>query len=460
MQAHIKKPRIYEVLLLLVCVAAAFELIYLPSIGVVKTLNVFPAVSILGFSATISEILVYSFICIGALYVMERLKRTGELVLAPRRYSIIPLVLAVLMMVSILFGIVVMRNPGALQEVRVMMLPVLFYIIYMNMDIPLEWDKRIYRTLVVCIACLAVVSFVRLFDSDFLIGVNTGPIAKFGDWHSLLMMIFIFDVAAAKVMLKKCSPVWLAITILSFVAIIMRIHHKCAIFGLLISCIVLSYFKVRDDRYGLVKILLVFLAIVVTIYNAFMFLPTADKDKVADIVATRYLKMTTNIKADELNEDLLMRAQENDISAARFDMWKHFLKESLAGFGMAPNGYGHVTEIRYDRFFTQRMKRTHNIIVYYAYQGGLAVAALLVILIFLYIYSNQSVLVKVSPGSYGCFEREELIGVFAFTVSILAVSMVSLSITNLNLAWMLWFCVALMAKRWNILQSAVPSKTR
>jgi NADPH:quinone reductase-like Zn-dependent oxidoreductase len=50
------------------------------------------------------------------------------------------------------------------------------------------------------------------------------------------------------------------------------------------------------------------------------------------------------------------------------------------------------------------------------------------------------------------FSRGELIAIFSFSVSVIAVNLVGLTIACVEIAWFFWFCVAVLVKRWGILR--------
>ena len=197
-------------------------------------------------------------------------------------------------------------------------------------------------------------------------------------------------------------------------------------------------------------------------YFSFGFLPQQVKDYTAYTLASRYLKVEAQqpdqvYEGYEFDANILEVAKEKDISAGRFGIWKFYLTESLKGYGMTPHGFGHETWVDWGTGAAFG-KGEHNILVFFAYHCGIIAAVIMMVAMLYYLFLNMKLLSKIKPGLYGNFDRAELIGIFAFSLSVIGASMVGMVLSNVSLSWFFWFCVAILVKRWSILNATLVGK--
>ena len=144
----VSKPEkiwIREFAIFFIIVVLILELIYQPNIDAMKSIGLFPAIKILGFTLLTSEFLIFTFIIIGILYVLEKVRRFRKNSFAPKIYSPLPELIGLFIFGSFIMGL---TNPLFTNLFRQMLLPAIFYIVYINMSISFYWEKRFFKILI------------------------------------------------------------------------------------------------------------------------------------------------------------------------------------------------------------------------------------------------------------------------------------------------------------------------
>lgn len=440
---HFREFLIFLVILTLIC-----ELFYHPGIDEMKSIGEFPAIKILGFTFLTSEILIFSFIGIGTLHLFEKIRRSGKVFFAPQIYFPLPEFLFLFIFVSCLMGF---SNTYFTTIFRQMLLPVIFYVAYINTNISFYWEKRFFKIIILGLIGLTAVSLTDYYGLNILSNFRQLSVDKlFGLWHVTILTVLLFNVAAARLLFSRFDFRWLLVLLLCFFNFFFHIQFKNSIFALFISCILLFYFNIKISRRGLMKSLVLLCGVIVFISISFISLSNSVKNYMVHTVANRYFKAEVRGVDDFLKEGF---KPTRDITGGRLNIWKIYFKESLKGYGFAPNGFGHIGFIGLKIDESGYMQSSHNLIALFAINSGIIVAAMMVLLIIHYIYLNIKMLSKLKPGVYGELTREDLIAMFCFSVSIIAESMFDTSIRNIHVAWVFWFCVALLLKRHNILDN-------
>jgi|GEM_PF-3261614 len=448
-----KEMRIYELMILFISFIITVELFYQPNIDHLKSIGGWPVFSVLGFTLLGSELLVFSFVGLGMLYVMERIRRSGRVYFGPKIYSPLPFLISLCILSSFIMGVF---NDGFLIQFRVMLLPAIFFIVYMNMNISLVWERYFFKIIVIGLIGLTAISLMDYFGLDYLNSFRGQSFASMIDRRQLTMVtVLTFDVAAAQLLFSRFSLRWLAVLCLSVWSFSLFIYIKSAILAVLVSCVVMFYIKVRSNRYGAIKVTMIIFMVVLLGSAIFTKTTKPFRDHVARTVAGRYFK-TDLYASEEFTLHALRYDSTGDISSTRFDIWKAYARESLKGYGFAPYGFGYggIFGIEVDNQ-SGYVQGAHNMILFFALNSGVMAALGLTLLIIRYTYLNMGILSKLRPGLYDQFTREDLIAIFSFTVSIIAGSMVEGSIRNLHVAWTFWFCVAVLLKRWNIMNNSM-----
>lgn len=442
--------------MLFISVGIILELFYAPDIPAVKTAGVFPAVKVAGFTFSALEIIVFGFIGIGLIYLLQKASVKGTINLGPKIYSSLTLWIILLIVANLFTGFFIFRNPRFIGHLRGMLLPPLLFIVFLNINISPYFEKRIFKFIIFGLIGLIAIFMLEFFGLKFFDYFRAGDEYR-GLLYFQFLSVLVFNLAAAKLLFSKFRFGWLCILLLSFFNIALRITGKPAIFTLLVSCCVLLYLKMRNSRFGSIKVFFITSIAIFLIAISFMSIPQRFKDYATFVFASRYLKAVPRASSAEYVEDFVFDseifevAKRKDLSAGRFGIWKFYLKESLEGYGMSPYGFGHDTYVDWGTGAAFG-KSAHNLLVYFAYQCGLITAIIMLLLIIVFIFSNMKALSKLETGLYGQFSREEIIAIFSFVVSVIAVNMLGVTIDCVELAWFFWFCVVVLVKRWGILR--------
>ena len=102
-------------------------------------------------------------------------------------------------------------------------------------------------------------------------------------------------------------------------------------------------------------------------------------------------------------------------------------------------------------------KPTHNRIVYLAYHFGFIAALIFVIIVYRFIKNGFLIFRCYRPIDCNGFSMDKLIGIFSFTVAVIASEMIGGPVNNPRFAWFFWFFVFVILKRWQKLKLATTS---
>jgi hypothetical protein len=450
-----KKIRIFEYLIIIISLVIFMELFYAWNSHTLKENSIFPAFRVIGFTFLVSEMLVVGFLFLGFFYFLIKVTQTGVISFGSKIYSSLTLLLIFAISLNLVAGLFFFMNPRFFGHLRGVILPCTLFIVFMNLDINPLWEKRIFRFMISGLIILSVILLMDFFYPDFLSFLRAEKEYS-NPLYILIISMLLFNVAATKLIFSKFSIRWFLVLFICFANNVLRFYSKVSILILFISCVVLIYFYSKRSRFGSVRALFYICTAISLMYLSFGFLPQQVKDYSAYTLASRYLKVESQkpgavYEGYEFDVNILEAIKEKDVSAGRFGIWKFYLKESLNGYGMAPYGFGHDTWVDWGTG-VEFGKGAHNILVYFAYHCGLFAAAIMIVAILYYIYSNIKLLSRIKPGLYGNFQREELIGIFAFTLSVIAENMIGIGLSNVSLSWFFWFCVAVLVKRRGILK--------
>jgi len=467
-----KKQNFYNLVFLGISLILIFELLYQPNIEHMKSVGGFLTVDILGFRFLLSEIVVYSFSALGIYHLFLRSMRySKKIVLAPKAYSPLPGILFLLICLSCIMGF---HNPWFLMMFRKVLLPVGFFVVCMNVGISPRSERGFFSIVVFGGIALSAISLIHSMGLGSLINITwKQPFIAMDLRLVTVLTVFSLNVATAKLLFSRFSLKWLSVFLLCVANLFYNITLKSDVSAFLISCVIMLYIKAKSTYLGKTKVMIVALGTGMLAYIMFVnivpVLPLPKDipneisfgDYVARKVGWRYFKIDIT-SADEFNLKRAIFAAEADISSTRFAIWKAYMRESLKGFGIAPYGFGHggVCGMEVDEVRKGDVQGAHNIRIVFALNSGLLAALILTLLIMRYVYLNTTVLSKLRPGIYIQFGQEELIALFAFSISIIGISMFEGSIHNIHVACTFWFCVAVLLKRWDLLKDYAQMRLR
>ena len=450
-KSTLKKINMFELWVLLISVTVIIELFIQPNIDIQKSIGGFFVFNILGFTVLSSELLVYTFILWGSVVIMaKKTEYFKKIIFAPKIYSPLPELIFLLILVSCIMGY---SNHYWLNSIRVMLLPVLFYMVYINVGISYVWEKIILYIIIIGITGLTIYHLFPYYNLPFTLGFSGVStlildIQKFR--YLNLMSLLVFFVVISRLLFSKFSFKWLFILLLFTYSFFLLLGLKSTILPLIFSLVLMFYFKIIYSRLGLIKPLIIVCTATLLIYGLVMSLPESSQDSLAYMVGSRYLKTgdITNVNEfKELPSTYKYIVNRGDIFSSRPSLWRDSLKESLKGFGLAPYGFGSTSG-------EGATVRAHNIIVFYAINSGIITALLILLVIVRYIHLNIKVFTKLKPGQYGLIRGDDLTGVFCFTIAIIMASMWEGSLQNIHVAFLFWFCIAIVLKRWDLMKEA------
>ena len=100
--------------------------------------------------------------------------------------------------------------------------------------------------------------------------------------------------------------------------------------------------------------------------------------------------------------------------------------------------------------FTQRNCMTNFLRIH---NFGFMAALIFVIIVFRFIKNGFHIFKRYRPLDCYGFSMDKLIGIFSFTVAVLASEMIGGPLNNPRFAWFFWFFVFVILKRWQKLKS-------
>jgi len=427
----VKKNRnIMEMMIIFISILVILELFYAPHAGHSKILGEFPLIQVMGYSFLITELFISGFIIIGLFKVMLKVLKSKKISLGPSSFQPFILVFGFSLFLSLMLGIF-NSNLGLLSHFREMVFPLFLYLIFTNLNISESTEKQVFNIFLTGLSMIMISNFIIYFYPDFFDSI----LPSFGliSWYTLTLIILVFCISFSKIVFGNFNLLWFLLCAFSVLTIVLHLV-KPVIWAFLwgFVCLLLIGFKnkvlINIRQVSIILIILFF--VIITIIN----FPQSRKSEMLHTIVYRYL----NIGRGEV---------EGDLSTGRFEIWNRYLLKSLHGFGISPRGFGNLTEIE---VLGRSMidKGAHNILVYYSYHGGYITSISLLILIIKYILFGFKKL-NYEFRCKGLFQRYELIGIFAFTISILSINMVNLMIADWRTAWIFWFCVVLFLKRMN-----------
>jgi len=415
----------------LIFIIILIETYIAPSSVYIKYLGKFPAIRIMGYTFTFSEIIIFSFIFFYIIFLILKTITTAKIDLGPK--PAVPFILLFLFFFffSLLFGII-NSNKRLLFHFRTMGYTLSLYIIFLNIKFSNSQKKNIFNLLLINSIIFTIISFFSFFYPNIFSFLPT----TFNNYNTLIFAILLFSISFSKIIYENFSLLWCILALLSFLTLIIHIYFKSTVFGLFISIIAILLMSYSQNR---IKIKLKYIIYIFFIVAFFIILISQNhslKNYMTDMARYRYL----NIGRGEYAEE--------DLSTGRFDIWKGYLLQSAKGFGIAPQGFGNESKIEvYDKIFTD--PGVHNIIVYFAYHVGFISAICLLILMVMFSIKGFRISKNIKYCKNLVFKEYEIIGSFAFVISQFAMNMGSLRVMDARYAWIFWFFIAFLIKEWN-----------
>ena len=428
----------------LISVMAGIELLYAARSGVWKSNAVFPAIPI-GIRLTVTELVIASFIVfIGGFYVSKRIFETGRVRLAPPGYKRLTVAYIFTLLIAVGIG-VLLRAPDLFTEARVFLIPGSLFFIFLNLPINSQLEEWVIRWFY----RVGITSFIfglLMHASPAVESVITYPIEY---WMALYAGTFAWCVAIARLLWRGFAWEATGVLLLGIAVIFVFLTHKPIVFTMLVTMGVLVLVAMRSGKKSVKKrAWRVALSTPALIISTLLVLPQAIFNQLVGIFARRYLKIWAVSSAQDLQNSLSKIGQRQDLSAGRFDIWQSYFSESLGGFGLPPDGFGGIPIVYTSLHGWREAFPAHNTVAYIAYHGGLIAAVLYVIIIARFLPDGFNRVHRIDISD-DFLNRPEIVGVFAFIVGIIAVSLVGGPLLDYRLSWFFWFLTAVLVKRWN-----------
>jgi len=416
---------------LLIFIFILAETFFMPSSLYTKNLGGFGSVKIVSYTFTFSEIIIFLFIFFYIIFLIAKTIVTTKINLGSKPSVPFILLFLFLFFISVLIGMI-NSNEELLTHLRTMGYTLSLYVIFLNIKFSNYQKRNIFNLLVVYSIIFTVISF---FSFWYPIVYAILP-AYFHNYNTLIFAILLFCISFSKIIYEKFSLLWFILTFLSFLTLVIHTFYKSTIFGLFVSILailLMSYFQSR------IKIKLKYIFYIFIIFLFFSILIGQNhglRNYMIDMAKHRFLNIGRG------------KYIEEDLSTGRFEIWKNYLIESIKGYGIAPQGFGHETKMEVLNIVYTN-KGAHNIIVYFAYHVGFISAICLLILILMFFIKGFRILKNIKYCKNLLFKEYEIVALFSFLISQFAMNMVSLRIMDARYAWMFWFLIVLLIKEWN-----------
>ena len=428
----------------LISIMAGIEFLYAARSGVWKSNAVFPAIPV-GIRLTVTELVIASFIVfVGGFYLLRRISKTGRMRIAPPGYK--RLTTAYLLTLFLAVGIgVFLRAPDLFTEARVFLIPGSLFFIFLNLSINSKLEEWVVRWFY----WLGIFAFgfgLLMHVSSTVRGIITFPPEY---WMALYAGTFAWCIAIARLLWRGFSWRATAVLLLGIAVMIVFLSNKPIVFTMLVTMGVLIVVAMRSNREDIKKrAWRVALSAPGLIIATLLVLPQSTINQLVGVFARRYLKIWAVSSVQDLQNSLSEVGQAQDLSAGRFDIWQSYFSESLTGFGLPPDGFGGVPRVYTSLHGWMEAFPAHNTVAYIAYHGGLIAAVLYASIILRFVIEGFQRINQIEiDGDY--LERPELVGVFAFVVGIIAVSLVGGPLLDYRLSWFFWFLTAALVQRLN-----------
>ena len=433
----------------LISVMAGVELLYAARSGVWKSNAVFPAIPV-GIRLTVTELVIASFIVfIGGFYVLKRVFETGRVRLAPPGYKKLTVAYLFTLLVAVGIG-VLLRAPDLFTEARVFLIPGSLFFIFLNLPI----NSRLEEWVVRWFYWLGIASFVfglLMHLSPAIRAIITYPPEY---WMALYAGTFAWCIAIARLLWRGFSWGATGVLLLGIAVMFVFLSNKPIVFTMLVTMGGLIIVAMRSGwRNVKRRAWRVALSIPLLIIFTLLLLPQSVINQLVGVFARRYLKIWAVSSVQDLQNSLSEVGQAQDLSAGRFDIWQSYFSESFSGFGLPPDGFGGVPRVYTSLYGWMEAFPAHNTVAYIAYHGGFIAAVLYACIIVRFVLEGFQRINRIEIDA-DYLERPEIVGVFAFVIGIIAVSLVGGPLLDYRLSWFFWFLTAALVQRWNRYESS------
>ena len=445
------KLRLHELAIILISLWGIFDLIYAPHPHYPKEVGLFPAFRMGQYTLLISEIMVWGFVGLFFIRVLEKVVKSGRINLAPKEFSFSVLIFLFLVILSLLQGLA-NRNLNLLAQFRVFF-PNIVILIFLNLAISSNVEKIVFKITTLGGVLILILGMIN-FHFPGVLNNYTISAESYDIWFALYLVVWLFSISLSRLIFFKFNIYWILLTCLSTVVVLLHLTNKPIIFATFISgtviCLLGIFSKSRKAQFRtIVYSSLGFFVLISTFYM----LSDSFKNEMVQTLARRYFKSEIT-HADEIGHAIVMSklgGSEKDVSGGRIDIWKSYLKLAGAGIGVSPKGLGASAQINMHGAIFED-KPVHNRFVYLAYHFGFIAALIYVTIVFRFMKNGFVIFRHFRQIDCYGFSMDKLIGIFSFIIAVIASGMVGGPVNNPRFAWFFWFFVFVILKRWQKLQ--------
>ena len=434
-------------LILVVSAIIVIEMIYAPHLSQAKQAAVFPVITMMAYSLSLSEIFILLTIVLGISTILcDWILRRQKIILATPFMQVFIYLFAILMIISIIQG-AINRNIALLYNIRIMAIHPFLYIMFLNLRMPRWTEKAVLSIFAVGLFGQVIISFGYLFIPEF-ISLFVVNLDTYSDWFALLAAGLVYSLVIWRILSSKFSITWLAALLVIHANIIMHIYQKPVV--LAYTVILFSLLVYAIQQRGRSRIRAATLLGILFFYSVgiIMIMPTNLQQDFFDTAMNRYAKsIRVPVQGSETEYSYVMI---KDLDSGRFAIWNWYLTEALQGWGFSPHGFGQPqTVIVAGKEYLG--KSPHNYLIYYSYECGLIAGFALLFILLIFLANGVRMLLRKMKD----LQYDAVIPIYAFCLGVIATNLVGLSISEMRIAWLFWFCVAYTIKKWNAAKSTM-----
>lgn len=408
--------------LVFVTIIVLAEMFYAPHPRNIKTMGVFPAINIIGYTFTIAELFICIFIAISFIYVLIKILTIKKFTLGPKEFVPAITVFVLLLIISLIIG-VLNSNEGVIPYFLMIIYPMFLYFILLNINISGKIVRGILRLLFSGLAILMIINLITFFRPQFLKTLFFIPEFAFVSWFTLSATLLVVTITFSRLTFFKFNIYWLLLCFLSILSIMVYLPKHVS-FALVVSLLILITVGIAKNRIVIsFKLITVVLVLIFLFSLTILLFPQHIIDGMIAYIEYRWL----NVGRGEL---------EWDLSSGRFDVWTSYLRKAISGYGFSPHGFGHITEV--EVYGSERYMGTHNVLVFFTYNLGYLSVICLLWLYFKFLLKGIFTYKNYIYKAELYFKEYESIAIFAFLNGIIAISMVTHIFDELRTAWIFW----------------------
>jgi hypothetical protein len=432
-------------------VLAGFAFLISPHPHTAKLLNVFPAVSIGGFTITLMEI--YSaFGCIALLGLnfADKLVHPGRSLLnqfPPSFEVFLSFIFLFNLFLAVLLGFL-LNNEKILASVRVSLFILVFSLFYMY-----RFDILKYERFFLCIVNFIGVVFATLavlyYFYPLAPRLSLLPANEYvsGIWFPMYFTVFSIFYYTQRILVLRFRVIEFLFLLISVLSVVLRVTNKPLVAATFVGGVIILVVVVMQKKSSIKKIALMssFLALSIST----ILLSPVLKGVIFSTIADRFFKVhitTSQSQNISIYELLTLEPEQGggrDLSGGRFELWENYFHSAVNNPLVSPN-FGKEHPLTYISDIGREVSLgPHNILAEYSYYVGYP-AAIALFFLFGIFYIKGYRVVRSVKRSYVKKDFATYSSIYAYICSIIVVEMVGGPVgTGPNFTWFFAILVSL-----------------